>query len=250
MAVRHPTTKTQDTRDYIQVVSCDGRNAQIFVKNFSKTTIKKLKPILEWEFDCEKEDIKLQLGAVRLDDDDRCLSDYNIRNKDKLFLSLMLRGGHLKCGRILFTDKIILAGEQGSAEGITKMKMCDVGPRYHVVTRGLNFLARCNEGSCFSQGNIVAVKIGLMKDPIDFSYYLQKKLICPVCGTHIPSAKCIGMGLHMCRARIEYMTDDGKDGEYELKVGDEFHQFVSTLEDKIEYQYIRITLKPFECNAN
>ena len=54
----------------------------------------------------------------------------------------------------------------------------------------------------------------------------------------------------MCRARIEYMTADENDGQYDLKVGDEFQQIVSTKEeDKIEYMYIRITLKPFEHTA-
>ena len=94
------------------------------------------------------------------------------------------------------------------------------------------------------------VKIGLKKEPIDFAYYLQKELSCPACGLRIPAVKCIGVRLHMCRARIEYMTADENDGQYDLKVGDEFQQIVSTkVEDKIEYMYIRITLKPFEHTA-
>ena len=196
---------------------------------------------------CQKDEIRLQLGSVRLEDDNRCLSDCNIRSKDKVNMSLLIRAGNIQCGRISFTNAIILAGEGGSAEGITKMQMCDRGPRYHVVVKGLNFLAHCDKDDCLSQGNIVVVNIGLKQDAIDLSYYLNKKLICPVCDSQIPSARCTGMGLHWCRAFIEYKTADGKEDEYKLNVGDEFHKFASTkIEDEVEYQYIRITLKPYE----
>ena len=91
------------------------------MRNFFETTIKRIKCILEWEFDCEKDEIKLQHRVVRLDDENRCLSDYNIRNKDKLRMCLLLRGGHIPLGRISFTNRIIIAGGD-SAEGIKRWK--------------------------------------------------------------------------------------------------------------------------------
>ena len=236
---------SKDPRNYIEVETLDKRYCKIFVNDFSLTTIGKIKTILEWELDCEIEHIRLMFQGFKLQQDDKTLSLCNIPQNAKLHMTLAIPGGMANTSKILFTDITRYDKDTGSLEGISRRTIGKIGPRYHVVIPGLNFLGYCNGGECPTRGNIVAIQIGIPKQSIDFGYQLEQ-LACPVCKLSISREDCIGMGLHKCRANVEYKTFKAQ-GEYSVKAGDEFLQFISTSEgENIEYRYIRITVKALE----
>ena len=236
----------EDPRNYIEVETLDNRYCKIFVNDFSVTTIAKIKAVLEWEFDCKIEHIKLTFHGFKLQQDDKTLSLCNIPINSKLQMTLAIPGGGMaNTSKIIFTDITRYDKDSDSVEGIKRREIGRVGPRYHVVIPGLNFLGYCNKNECQVQGNVVVIQIGIQQQCVDFSYQLEQ-LTCPACKLSISRENCIGMGLHKCRANIEYKTDS-RQGEYKLEAGDEFVQFVSTEEgDNIEYRYIRITVKALE----
>ena len=244
--VRTKLAPKEDHRNYIEVETLDKRYCKIFVNNFSVTTIGKIKTILEWELDCEMGNIKLMFMGFKLHQDDKTLSEYNIPINAKLNMTLGIPGGGmLNTSKIIFTDITRYDESTGSVEGVKRRKIGKEGPRYHVVVPGLNFLGYCNQSECQAQNKIVVIQIGIPKECVHFSYTLEQ-LECPVCKQSISRENCIGMGLHKCKADIEYKTET-KQGKYTLTAGDEFAQFISTEEgDNIEYRFIRINVKPFE----
>ena len=244
MASKLPQEVKEEIEGWIVVEALDGHRCKLVVKKFSETTIDKLKSVLEWEYDCEKDEVKLmrKRGAVKLQDDTKSLAAYEIENGDTLQMTLAIRGGYQATCKISFPDITKHNRNTGALEGVERREIQQSGPKYHVVIKGMNFLAFCNHTCCIAAGKIVVVKIGMPKENIDFSYQLEN-LSCPACKEEIPSEDCMGMGLHKCKAHVDLKTADKRHEKYEIEAGDEFLQIISTRkEEKIEYLYIRIKL--------
>ena len=240
-------SRKDGTEGWIEIEALDGHKCRIDIKKYSETTVDKLKSTLEWEYDCEKDEIKLmmQRGAVKLDNS-KTLGDYGVQCGDKLQMTLAIRGGLNPTSKIDFVNLTKYNRNTDQLEGVERREIKLSGPRYHVVVKGLNFIAICKTVGCVAVNAIVVIQVGMPKENIDFSYQLEN-LSCPACKTEIPADDCLGMGMHMCKASVELKTEEKKE-MYTIEAGNEFLQIISTKkEEKIAYRYIRIKL--YELNT-
>ena len=121
---------SKDPQNYIEVETLDNRSLLQDFRDFSLTTIGKIKTILEWEFGCEIEHIRLMFQGFKLQQDDKTLSPQNA----KLQLTLAIPGsGMANTSKILFTDITRYNKYTDSLEGLSRRTIGKVGPRYHMV---------------------------------------------------------------------------------------------------------------------
>ncbi|RHZ56125.1 hypothetical protein Glove_406g92 [Diversispora epigaea] len=122
---------------------------------------------------------RLMLISSKIDDfdDNKMLSEYNIKQGDTLQLVVRLRGG----GPAGFQF-------QDLSKSIKKTPWSKVSPRWRTASYGLNLEGYCKNCNCEAYNkDRVIVKWGYRD--FDF-YYNEHECLCPLCNKHVEPITC------------------------------------------------------------
>ena len=212
---------------------------------FSGTKISELKNIIQKKSVINVGEQRLiyngrELYDVR-DGKSMAFKDYDIQNNSNITLTLAISGGTgllpLKFVDITSKDKF------------KTLELSKDAPQWRIITRGLNFVGICKKPSCVAYNNNVWV----MKEFYDSYNGLCllnseiTELQCPMCKSFLAKKNVTGLGIYKCRLNVQ-CKQEGKDKiSYEIVAGDKMEYAGCYKEkDKIEYEYIKLIVKPLE----
>ena len=226
----------------------DGKHYTIKLQpaNFSATKILELKDIIQKKSGINVGEQRLiyrgpELYEVR-DGKYMTFKDYNIQNDSIITLTSVLRGGGflpLKFADITSKDKF------------KTKELSEDAPEWRIITPGLNFLGICENPFCVACNNDVWVMKGLYESENGYCILNIEitKLKCPMCESALAKKNVFGIGIYQCRVQVESKQEGKDEISYEIVAGDKMeYEYAGCLkeEDKIEYEYIKLIVKPLE----